>query len=149
MFNWLNFLSYAVITAITPGPNNIMSMSNAGRLGFRKSFPFFYPFSSLSSELCLYQDRYTFFRALCHLIRTAPQCFYTMYSCKYLCFESQEWLISQIRGRTGLFCDGGYLYKIFVGERNALSIVSAINEIWRVHQAGYKLLWAAGLKDCI
>lgn len=40
MFSWLNFLSYAIITAVTPGPNNIMSMSNAGRLGFRKSFPF-------------------------------------------------------------------------------------------------------------
>lgn len=40
MFSWLNFLSYAVVTAATPGPNNIMSMSNAGRLGFRKSFPF-------------------------------------------------------------------------------------------------------------
>ena len=40
MFNWFNFLSYAVVTAVTPGPNNIMSMSNAGRVGFRKSFPF-------------------------------------------------------------------------------------------------------------
>lgn len=40
MFNWLNFLSYAVVTAVTPGPNNIMSMSNAGRLGLRRSFPF-------------------------------------------------------------------------------------------------------------
>jgi threonine/homoserine/homoserine lactone efflux protein len=40
MFSWLNFLSYAIVTAVTPGPNNIMSMSNAGRLGFRKSFPF-------------------------------------------------------------------------------------------------------------
>lgn len=40
MFNWLNFLSYAIVTAVTPGPNNIMSMSNARRPGFRKSFPF-------------------------------------------------------------------------------------------------------------
>ncbi len=40
MFNWLNFLSYAVVTAVTPSPNNIMSMSNAGRLGLRRSFPF-------------------------------------------------------------------------------------------------------------
>ena len=40
MFSWIHFLSYAIITAVTPGPNNIMSMSNAGRLGFRKSFPF-------------------------------------------------------------------------------------------------------------
>ncbi len=40
MFSWFNFLTYAVITAITPGPNNIMSMSNAGRLGFFKALPF-------------------------------------------------------------------------------------------------------------
>ena len=35
MFSWVNFLSYAVVTAVTPGPNNLMSMSNAGRLGFK------------------------------------------------------------------------------------------------------------------
>lgn len=40
MFNWLAFLTYALVTAITPGPNNIMSLSNAGRLGIKKSFPF-------------------------------------------------------------------------------------------------------------
>lgn len=40
MFNWISFLTYAVITAVTPGPNNIMSMSNAGRLGFRAALPF-------------------------------------------------------------------------------------------------------------
>lgn len=40
MFSWLSFLSYVVITAATPSPNNIMSMSNAGRLGFRKAFSF-------------------------------------------------------------------------------------------------------------
>lgn len=40
MFNWFNFLSYAIITAATPGPNNIMGMTNAGHNGFKKSFPF-------------------------------------------------------------------------------------------------------------
>ena len=40
MFPWYAFLTYAVITAATPGPNNIMSMSNAGRLGFRRALPF-------------------------------------------------------------------------------------------------------------
>lgn len=51
--------------------------------------------------------------------------------------QSQEWLIRQIKEKTGLFCDGGYLYKIFIGERNAPSIVSAINEILELHdQAG-------------
>lgn len=40
MFSWVRFLTYAIITAVTPGPNNIMSMSNAGRQGFKKSLPF-------------------------------------------------------------------------------------------------------------
>ena len=40
MFSWFHFLSYAVVTAVTPGPNNLMSLSNAGRLGFRRAFPF-------------------------------------------------------------------------------------------------------------
>lgn len=40
MFNWASFLTYAVITAVTPGPNNIMSMSNGNRKGFRRALPF-------------------------------------------------------------------------------------------------------------
>lgn len=40
MFSWINFLTYAIITAATPGPNNIMSMTNAGKFGLKKSFPF-------------------------------------------------------------------------------------------------------------
>ncbi len=40
MFSWIPFSTYVIITAVTPGPNNITSMSSAGRLGFRKSLPF-------------------------------------------------------------------------------------------------------------
>lgn len=40
MFPWYAFLTYAVVTAATPGPNNIMSMSNGNRLGFRGALPF-------------------------------------------------------------------------------------------------------------
>lgn len=40
MFSWIQFLTYAAVTAGTPGPNNIMSMSNASQRGFKKSFPF-------------------------------------------------------------------------------------------------------------
>lgn len=40
MFNWIQFLSYAIVTTMTPGPNTIMSMSNASRKGFRKALPF-------------------------------------------------------------------------------------------------------------
>lgn len=40
MFNWVNFITYVLITAITPGPNNIMSMTCGGQLGFKRAFPF-------------------------------------------------------------------------------------------------------------
>ena len=40
MFRLVPFLTYALVTAITPGPNNIMSMSNGNRKGFKKAFPF-------------------------------------------------------------------------------------------------------------
>lgn len=40
MFSWINFMTYSIITAVTPGPNNIMSLSNAGRLGFKRALPF-------------------------------------------------------------------------------------------------------------
>lgn len=40
MFSWFSFLTYAVVTAVTPGPNNIMSMSNGSRKGFKGALPF-------------------------------------------------------------------------------------------------------------
>ena len=40
MFSWFSFLTYAVVTAVTPGPNNIMSMSNGSRKGFKAALPF-------------------------------------------------------------------------------------------------------------
>lgn len=40
MFNWFSFLVYATVTAVTPGPNNIMSMSNGSRKGFKGALPF-------------------------------------------------------------------------------------------------------------
>lgn len=39
MFDWFTFLTYAVLTTITPGPNTIMSMSNGSRKGFFKGLP--------------------------------------------------------------------------------------------------------------
>ena len=40
LFQLYDFLIYCFITAYTPGPNNLLSMSNAARLGFRRSIPF-------------------------------------------------------------------------------------------------------------
>lgn len=39
MFDWLTFLTYAVLTTITPGPNTILSMSNGSRRGFLRGIP--------------------------------------------------------------------------------------------------------------
>lgn len=38
--NLVAFFSYVFLTAFTPGPNNIMAMTNAGKYGFKKSFSF-------------------------------------------------------------------------------------------------------------
>lgn len=38
--NWPAFLVFAVVTTITPGPNTILSMRNAARFGFKKSYVF-------------------------------------------------------------------------------------------------------------
>lgn len=40
MTNIIPFLSYVFITTFTPGPNNIMSMSNANQFGYKKTFKF-------------------------------------------------------------------------------------------------------------
>lgn len=40
MPNFIAFLSYVFVTTFTPGPNNLMSMSNASRYGFKKSIFF-------------------------------------------------------------------------------------------------------------
>lgn len=38
--NMVAFLSYILLTSFTPGPNNIIAMSNSGRHGFRRGFSF-------------------------------------------------------------------------------------------------------------
>ena len=40
MFPVSEFLIYCFVTAYTPGTNNLLSMSYAARLGFRRSFRF-------------------------------------------------------------------------------------------------------------
>jgi len=43
--------------------------------------------------------------------------------------RTQDWLIAQVKDKTGLYFDSGYLYKIMTGERNAPNIVTAIRQI--------------------
>ncbi len=40
MLDWLAFVSYVLVATFTPGPNNIMAMTNAVRVGLRKAMRF-------------------------------------------------------------------------------------------------------------
>lgn len=40
MFNWFAFFSYILVTAFTPGPNTISSMSSGSCSGFKKTLPY-------------------------------------------------------------------------------------------------------------
>lgn len=48
--------------------------------------------------------------------------------------KSQKWLEGEIKTRYQMYADGGYLYKIFTGQRNAPKIVQAIQEILRLSE---------------
>ena len=48
--------------------------------------------------------------------------------------KDQKWLESAISEKTGLYVDGGYMYKILTGQRNAPKIVAAICEILSIQE---------------
>lgn len=48
--------------------------------------------------------------------------------------KSQKWLEEEVSKKTGLFVDGGYMYKILSGQRNAPKIVTAIREILNINE---------------
>ena len=47
--------------------------------------------------------------------------------------KEQKWLEEAVSEKTGLYVDGGYMYKILTGQRNAPKIVTAICEILNIH----------------
>lgn len=48
--------------------------------------------------------------------------------------QDQKWLEEAVSKKTGLFMDGGYMYKILTGQRNAPKIVAAICEILNIQE---------------
>ena len=48
--------------------------------------------------------------------------------------KEQKWLEEVVSEKTGLFVDGGYMYKILTGQRNAPKIVAAIREILNIKE---------------
>lgn len=43
--------------------------------------------------------------------------------------KQQNWLIEQVKGKTGLYFDSSYLYKVMIGVNNSPTIIGAICEI--------------------
>lgn len=48
--------------------------------------------------------------------------------------KDQKWLERAASEKTGLYVDGGYMYKILTGQRNAPKIVAAICEILSIKE---------------
>lgn len=48
--------------------------------------------------------------------------------------KDQKWLAEEVNARTGLFVDGGYMYKILTGKRKAPKVVAAIREILEIEE---------------
>ena len=49
--------------------------------------------------------------------------------------KEQKWLEEAVSDKTGLYVDGGYMYKILTGQRNAPKIVAAICEILNIQES--------------
>ena len=49
--------------------------------------------------------------------------------------KEQKWLEEAVSEKTGLYVDGGYMYKILTGQRNAPKIVAAICEIMNIQES--------------
>ncbi len=48
--------------------------------------------------------------------------------------KEQKWLEKAVSEKTGLYVDGGYMYKILTGQRNAPKVVVAICEILNIQE---------------
>ena len=46
--------------------------------------------------------------------------------------KTQRWLVNEVKKRTGLYFDDGYLYKLLVGLNNNPTMVKAIKEILEI-----------------
>ena len=54
--------------------------------------------------------------------------------------RDQKWLEESVSEKTGLYVDGGYMYKILTGQRNAPKIVAAICEILNIQGSQEELV---------
>lgn len=48
--------------------------------------------------------------------------------------KEQKWLEEEVKEKTGLYVDSGYMWKILTGQRNAPKIVAAICDILSIRE---------------
>ncbi len=48
--------------------------------------------------------------------------------------ETQEWLISQTKGKTGMYVDSSNLYKLMTGQLHSRRMEDAIREILKIDE---------------
>ena len=58
--------------------------------------------------------------------------------------KNQSWLIDEVRKRTGLFVDSGYLWRILTGARHAPRVTEAICEILNIELPQTDVRYADG-----
>lgn len=107
VFNAYSFFAYILITAFTPGPNNILSMSNAGKYGFRKSFPF--NMGILAGQLAVV-SLCSLFSASLYALAPAIQPFMTALGAAYMLYLAWKTLKSGEGGeKSGLVAGNSFL----------------------------------------
>ena len=128
MFPLYDFLIYCFICAYTPGANNLLSMSNAARLGFRRSVVFNL---GITAGFFLVMSICTFFSATLYTLLPRVKIFMEILGALYMLYLAWKvWKSSgDLKGEGGRevsFWDGMFLQfmnpKIYIYAITAMSL---------------------------
>ena len=128
MFPLYDFLIYCFICAYTPGANNLLSMSNAARLGFRRSVVFNL---GITAGFFLVMSICTFFSATLYTLLPRVKIFMEILGAVYILYLAWKvWKSSgDLKGEGGRevsFWDGMFLQfmnpKIYIYAITAMSL---------------------------
>lgn len=83
MFPISDFLIYCFVTAYTPGPNNLLSMSYAARLGIRRSIRFNF---GVTAGFLIVMSVCTIFSTTLHSLLPRVEVFMQIFGCAYMLY---------------------------------------------------------------
>ncbi len=139
---WGPFLTYALITTYTPGPNNITSMVHGSRLGFKRSYPFnigiYIGFTLVMIVSALFSQWVLSSLPQLMFIMQALGTAYILYLA-YSTFKSKDIKWSETEGRGGATVKAGFLLqlvnaKIYIYGISSMSlfILPYVQEEWKI-----------------